>query len=437
MKIDLHCHTKKTKKSDGINRNVDVTTFAKYMKDLDIKIVAITNHNLFDKKQYEEFAESVKDYTMVWPGIELDINQQPEKNGHMIVICDPNQYEKFAEIINKGIDDVDNYSITLKELWEKTKEINCIYIAHYYRKKPEINEKELIDFKNCGIEDYRIFKEPSNYRTLGVFATFNNNVIIGTDVQDWDKYKECNFSELKLPVDSFEQFLLLSKKESTIINTILNVIASLFVTLPAAYALSRRDLIGRNIVTKMMLVTMFISGGLIPGYLNVYNLGLINTRAVLILTSLTSTYNIIVSRTFFASTIPDDLLEAARLDGCGNGRFFTSIVMPLSKPVTAVIALYVGVVRWNSYFTEMIYLRDRELSPISLVLRRLLWSVEAMQKMFEQGLIEDASGVLAQLDFATIMQFCLIVISTVPMMIVYPFIQKYFAKGVMIGSVKG
>lgn len=222
MKIDLHCHTKKTKKSDGINRNVDVVTFSKYMKDLDIKIVAITNHNLFDKKQYEEFAESVKDYTMVWPGIELDINQQPEKNGHMIVICDPNQYKEFDEIINKGIDDVENYSITLKELWEKTKKINCIYIAHYYRKKPEIKEKELINFKNCGIEDYRIFKEPSNYRTLGVFATFNNNVIIGTDVQDWNKYKECNFSELKLPVDSFEQFLLLSKKESTIINTLLN-----------------------------------------------------------------------------------------------------------------------------------------------------------------------------------------------------------------------
>ena len=86
MKIDLHCHTKKVKKSDGINRNVDVATFSNYMKDLDIKIVAITNHNLFDKKQYEEFKESVKDYTMVWPGIELDIDQQPEKNGHMIVI---------------------------------------------------------------------------------------------------------------------------------------------------------------------------------------------------------------------------------------------------------------------------------------------------------------------------------------------------------------
>lgn len=222
MKIDLHCHTKKIKESDGINRNVDVETFSNYMKDLDIKIVAITNHNSFDKKQYEEFNESVREYTMVWPGIELDINQQPEKNGHMIVICDPNQYKEFSEIINDGIDDVNNYSITLEDLWKKTRKLNCIYIAHYYRKSPEINEKELIDFQNCGIADYRIFKEPSNYRTLGLFATFDNNVIIGSDVQDWDKYEESNFSELKLSVDSFEQFLLLSKKESTIINTLLN-----------------------------------------------------------------------------------------------------------------------------------------------------------------------------------------------------------------------
>ena len=222
MKIDLHCHTKKVKESDGINRNVDVETFSNYMKDLDIKIVAITNHNLFDKKQYEEFNECVREYTMVWPGIELDIDQQPEKNGHMIVICDPNQYKEFSEIINDGIDDVNNYSITLEDLWKKTRKLNCIYIAHYYRKSPEISEKELINFQNCGIDDYRIFKEPSNYRTLGLFATFDNNVIIGSDVQDWDKYEESNFSELKLSVDSFEQFLLLSKKESTIINTLLN-----------------------------------------------------------------------------------------------------------------------------------------------------------------------------------------------------------------------
>ena len=243
---------------------------------------------------------------------------------------------------------------------------------------------------------------------------------------------------------SFDAYkLILGEKEvwtgylNTIINTVLNVVTSLLVTLPGAYALSRKDLPGRGIVTKMMLVTMFISGGLVPSYLNVYNLGLVNTRAAVILLSLATTYNIIVARTFFSTTIPDDLLEAAKLDGCGNGRFFVDIVMPLSKPVTAVLALYVGVNRWNSYFTEMIYFRDRELSPLSLVLRRLLWNVQSMQELLEQGMIEDVGGALAQINIATIMQFCLIVVSSLPMMIIYPFIQKYFAKGVMIGSVKG
>ena len=116
---------------------------------------------------------------------------------------------KFLSSINNDIKDVDDYSITLKDLWKKTKDLNCIYIAHYYRKSPEICESELIDFKNCGIDDYRIFKEPSNYRTLGLFATFHDNVIIGSDVQDWNKYGDSNFSELKLSVDS--DFILIPK----------------------------------------------------------------------------------------------------------------------------------------------------------------------------------------------------------------------------------
>lgn len=221
MKIDLHCHTIKTKKSDGINRNVIVEDFSKYMKDLEIKIVAITNHNYFDLKQYNEFSESVKETTMVWPGIELDIKQKP-KDGHMIVICDPKNKEEFSKIFDMSKDKADDYSIDIKTLGEKTKKLNCIYICHYYKKKPEINDDIILDIEKSGIDETRIFKEPSNYKTLGIFATFNNNVIIGSDVQDWNKYKECNFSNLKLDVDSFNQFLLLSKKEPTIITTLLN-----------------------------------------------------------------------------------------------------------------------------------------------------------------------------------------------------------------------
>lgn len=221
MKIDLHCHTIKTKKSDGINRNVTVEDFSKYMKDLEIKIVAITNHNYFDLKQYNEFSESAKETTMVWPGIELDIKQKP-KDGHMIVICDPKNKEEFSKIFDMPKDKADDYSIDIKTLGEKTKKLNCIYICHYYKKKPVINDDIILDIEKSGIDETRIFKEPSNYKTLGIFATFNNNVIIGSDVQDWNKYKECNFSNLKLDVDSFNQFLLLSKKEPTIITTLLN-----------------------------------------------------------------------------------------------------------------------------------------------------------------------------------------------------------------------
>lgn len=224
---------------------------------------------------------------------------------------------------------------------------------------------------------------------------------------------------------------------NTIINTVLGVICGLFVTLPGAYALSRKDFVGRNLVTTILMITMFVGGGLIPTYLTVYNLGLVDTRWAVILVSLVSTYNVIVARTFFANSIPGELFDAASIDGCGNGRFFISVVLPLSKPIIAVIALYIGVDRWNSYFEEMIYLRDKALSTLSLVLRRLLWSVEALEAQIEAGLVLDVSETMAKMELATVMQFCLIVVSTLPMMIIYPYLQKYFAKGTMIGSVKG
>lgn len=224
---------------------------------------------------------------------------------------------------------------------------------------------------------------------------------------------------------------------NTIWYTVVGVLASLVVTLPCAYSLSRKDCVGRNLVMAFIMVTMYIGGGLVPSYINVSRLGLINNRLVIILLSLTTAYNLILARSFFHTTIPDDLLEAARMDGCGNGRFFVQVVMPLSKPITAVMALYFGVARWNSYFSEMVYLRDTEKYPLSLILRRLLWSIEALQAMIEEGLIENVSQATKEVELAGIMQYCLIVVSTIPMMIIYPFVQKYFAKGVMIGAVKG
>lgn len=224
---------------------------------------------------------------------------------------------------------------------------------------------------------------------------------------------------------------------NTIFYAVGAVLSGLAVTLPCAYALSRKDFIGGGFVMKLLMVTMFIGGGTVPGYLNMYSLGLVNTRLVVIICGLMSTYNIIIARTFFKTTIPEELLEATQMDGCGNGRFFVKIVLPLSKPIIAVLALYAGVAQWNSYFSEMIYLRDYDKYPVTLVLRRYLSTIETLESMISDGLIEDVDAAMSTVQLASVMQYCLIVITTAPMLIVYPFIQKYFAKGVMIGSVKG
>lgn len=237
--------------------------------------------------------------------------------------------------------------------------------------------------------------------------------------------------------------MVLSQKDvwvgyiNTVLYTVGAVLAGLAVTLPCAYALSRQDFIGGGLVMKLMMVTMFIGGGLVPSYLNMNRLGLLNTRLVVILIGLMSTYNVIIARTFFRTTIPDELLEATQMDGCGNGRFFMTMVLPLSKPIIAVLALYAGVAQWNSYFPEMIYLRDYDKFPVTLVLRRYLSTIETLEDMISSGLIEDVDAALNTVQLATVMQYCLIIITTLPMLIIYPFIQKYFAKGVMIGSVKG
>lgn len=224
---------------------------------------------------------------------------------------------------------------------------------------------------------------------------------------------------------------------NTIIYTVGSVLCSLAVIIPCAYALSRKDFIGRGIIIAFVMVPMFISGGIVPQYLNMHNLGLLNSRWGVILSGLVSTYNIIITRSFFRTTIPDELLEATQIDGCGNGRFFTTMVLPLSKPILAVLALYVGVAKWNSYFSEMVYLRDYNKYPVTLVLRRYLSNIQEIENLISEGLVDNISNAYSNMQTAAVMQYCLIVITTIPMLIIYPFIQKYFAKGVMIGSVKG
>jgi putative aldouronate transport system permease protein len=216
---------------------------------------------------------------------------------------------------------------------------------------------------------------------------------------------------------------------NTVVYAVLATILNLLVTIPAAYAVSRKDLKGRKLITLFFVFTVYFSGGLVPTYLTARSYGLVNTFWVLVIPFGISWSNLIVSRAYFASNIPEELLDAARIDGCGNTRFFVSIVLPLSKAIVAVIALYVVVGQWNSWFQYLVYVRKESLVPLQIVLRDILLvnaaAVDPLQDMSEQ------------LRYREILKYSLIIVATLPVMCFYPFIQKYFTKGVMIGAIKG
>lgn len=220
---------------------------------------------------------------------------------------------------------------------------------------------------------------------------------------------------------------------NAIIYAIVGTVISMVLTLFAAYPLSRSDFRGKKIFTIIILFTMMFSGGLIPTYLLVKNLGLLDSIWAVVLPGAVNAYNIIVARTFFANTIPKELQEAAEMDGCSDFRFFIKIVIPLSAPIIAVLSLWVIVGLWNSYFGPMIYLNSQEKYPLQLVLRRilLLSQVNLNQSNIDPEMIRRNQYLSEMLKYGTI------IISTLPLMIIYPFVQKYFVKGVMIGSVKG
>ncbi len=222
----------------------------------------------------------------------------------------------------------------------------------------------------------------------------------------------------------------------TIIGTLMNLAA----TLPCAYALSRRDIGGRGFVMTLFVITMYFGGGLIPSYLNIRALGLLNTRWVMLLNGLVSAYNLIVARTFFSNTIPWELHEAAFLDGCSDFRLFTKIILPLSAPIIVVMALYYGVGHWNAYFNAFIYLSDRTKFPLQVFLKEILMQSKFAENEMLQGgdfTPEQLLAMTRMTETANMLKYGIIVISTVPMLCIYPFLQRYFAKGVMIGSVKG
>ena len=221
--------------------------------------------------------------------------------------------------------------------------------------------------------------------------------------------------------------------EFSFIYAIIGTVISMVLTLLAAYPLSRDDFRGKRIFTVIILFTMMFSGGLIPSYLLIKALNLMDTMWAIVLPGAVSAYNIIVARTFFDNTIPKELQEAAEMDGCSDFKFFMRIVIPLSAPIIAVLSLWVIVGLWNSYFAPMIYLDSQEKYPLQLVLRRilLLSQINLNQTNIDPEVIRKNQYLGEMLKYGTI------IVSTLPLMIVYPFVQKYFVKGVMIGSVKG
>lgn len=234
----------------------------------------------------------------------------------------------------------------------------------------------------------------------------------------------------------FERSEVIRGFVNSIIYTTVGTLINLALTLPTAYALSRNDFSGRKFVTTFYMITMFVSGGMMPTYLVVKNMGMIDTIWSLILPGAVGVYNMIVARTFFKSTIPDELLEAAKLDGCNDFRFFFSIVMPLSGAIVAIMVLYYGIGHWNSYFSALLYLSDENKFPLQLVLRSIL--VQNSAQLAQSNLPAQQMAEMERIrQRVELMKYSLIIISSLPVVIVYPFIQKYFVKGVMIGSVKG
>lgn len=218
---------------------------------------------------------------------------------------------------------------------------------------------------------------------------------------------------------------------TTMIVTVVGTALSMAVTIPCAYALSRKDFKLRKPLMLFFIFTMYFSGGLIPTYIIVsQKLGFDNSIWVMIIPFCMNVYNLIVCRSFFENTLPPELLESARLDGCTNTRFFFSIALPLSKAILSVIMLYYVVLRWNDYFTALIYVRDENIKPLQIVLRDILLMNEAMQ-----GANSYASS--ESLRLSELIKYSSIIVSTLPVLIMYPFIQKYFEKGVMIGALKG
>jgi putative aldouronate transport system permease protein len=213
--------------------------------------------------------------------------------------------------------------------------------------------------------------------------------------------------------------------------TVFGTLISVTLTVLIAYPLSRRDLYGGGIIMFLITFTLIFSGGLIPTYLVVKDLGMIDTRWALLIPQAIAAFQVIIARTFFRSAIPFELVEAAELDGCNDLQFLWAVVLPLSKPIIAVLALMYAVAQWNGYFDALIYLKSSDLQPLQLVLRNIL-----ILNTTSSGSM-DATAMAQRQQLADLLKYCLVVVATVPVLLIYPFVQRYFVKGMLIGSIKG
>ena len=226
---------------------------------------------------------------------------------------------------------------------------------------------------------------------------------------------------------------------NTIFYTVFGTIYNVVMTMLIAYPLSRRDCKGRGILMFLFTFTLFFQGGLIPTYLLIRSIGLIDTRAALIIPFAIGVWNVIITRTYLQSNIPGELYEAARVDGATNTRMLWSVVLPLSGPIIAVITLFYAVNHWNQFFNALVYIRRQELRPLQIILREILVlnSPGVIDQLMASASPEQVEALQARMYLQGLIQFALIVVATAPILAVYPFVQKYFVRGVMIGALKG
>lgn len=213
-----------------------------------------------------------------------------------------------------------------------------------------------------------------------------------------------------------------------VVGTLINV----GMTLIAAYPLARRDLYGRGLILGLFVFTMFFNGGLIPSYLLVKDLDMLNTRSALLIPQALSVWNLLIAITYFRSSIPPELLEAAQLDGCNDFQYFARILLPLSAPLIAVLSLFYAIGHWNQFFAALIYLTKVELYPLQIILRDIL-----IQSQVDMNMMDDMKTMADKQAMRELMKYALIVVASVPVLMIYPFVQKYFVRGIMLGSIKG